>query len=235
MLLISLLLSSSGLIPSDVAAEQSYVGSSSLSAEEKEIVKRIERAYSKQAAMRVTAWRQLLQASRQQDELVQLKKINDFFNQLQFLDDIDVWGKEDYWATPLEFLGAGAGDCEEFSIAKYISLRELGVEDEKLRLIYVKALTLNQFHMVLAYYPTPSAVPLLLDNLSPDILQASQRPDLQPIYSFNGSKLWLMKQRGQGQLVGDASRIKHWQSLQQRMLHQQFAKPVLWLDANRRQ
>lgn len=149
---------------------------------------------------------------------------------MQFLDDIEIWGKDDYWATPLEFLGAGAGDCEEFSIAKYMSLRELGVNDEKLRLIYVKALTLNQFHMVLAYYPTPNAVPLLLDNLSPDILQASQRPDLQPIYSFNGNKLWLMKQRGQGQLVGDTSQIKHWQSLQQRVLHHQFAKPVLRLD-----
>ncbi|MGF1735102.1 transglutaminase-like cysteine peptidase [Photobacterium satsumensis] len=231
MLLISLLLSSGWFNPSEVAAEQAHSGSLPLSTEEQEIVKRIERSYSKQAAMRVTAWRQLLKASSQQDELVQLKQINDFFNQLQFLDDIDVWGKEDYWATPLEFLGAGAGDCEEFSIAKYLSLRELGVEDEKLRLIYVKALTLNQFHMVLAYYPTPSAVPLLLDNLSPDILQASQRPDLQPIYSFNGSKLWLMKQRGQGQLVGDASRIKHWQSLQQRVQHYQFAKPVLWLDS----
>lgn len=231
MLLISLLLSSGWFNPSEVAAEQAHSGSLTLSTEEKEIVKRIERTYSKQAAMRVTAWRQLLKASSQQDELVQLKQINDFFNQLQFLDDIDVWGKEDYWATPLEFLGAGAGDCEEFSIAKYLSLRELGVEDEKLRLIYVKALTLNQFHMVLAYYPTPSAVPLLLDNLRPDILQASQRPDLQPIYSFNGSKLWLMKQRGQGQLVGDASRIKHWQSLQQRVQHYQFAKPVLWLDS----
>ncbi|MCQ1058694.1 transglutaminase-like cysteine peptidase [Photobacterium sp. ZSDE20] len=230
MLLISLLLSTGWFNPSDVAAEQYHIGSDPLSAEEKEIVKRIERTYSKQAAMRVTAWWQLLKNLKQQDELTQLKQVNDFLNQMQFLDDIEIWGKDDYWATPLEFLGAGAGDCEEFSIAKYMSLRELGVNDEKLRLIYVKALTLNQFHMVLAYYPTSNAVPLLLDNLSPDILQASQRPDLQPIYSFNGNKLWLMKQRGQGQLVGDTSRIKHWQSLQQRVLHHQFAKPVLRLD-----
>ncbi|MGR5140318.1 transglutaminase-like cysteine peptidase [Photobacterium sp. DNB23_23_1] len=230
MLLISLLLSTGWFNPPDVAAEQYHIGSDPLSAEEKEIVKRIERTYSKQAAMRVTAWWQLLKILKQQDELTQLKQVNDFLNQMQFLDDIEIWGKDDYWATPLEFLGAGAGDCEEFSIAKYMSLRELGVNDEKLRLIYVKALTLNQFHMVLAYYPTPNAVPLLLDNLSPDILQASQRPDLQPIYSFNGNKLWLMKQRGQGQLVGDTSQIKHWQSLQQRVLHHQFAKPVLRLD-----
>ena len=230
MLLISLLLSGSWLQPTHVAAKKPSDETVQLSAEEIQIAKRIEQVYSKKAAMRVTAWRKLLKETKLQDELDQLKQVNDFFNQLKFLDDIDIWGKNDYWATPLEFLGTGAGDCEEFSIAKYLSLRELGVEDEKLRLIYVKALTLNQFHMVLAYYPTPSSVPLLLDNLTPDILQASQRPDLQPIYSFNGSKLWLMKQRGQGQLVGDASRIKHWQSLQQRVLHQHFAKPILRLD-----
>ena len=228
--LLSALLCCSGLHNAIAQAELSSASSVQLSDEEQAIVRRIEQAYTKQAAMRVTAWRQLLKASRQQEELEQLKLVNDFFNQLKFLDDIEIWGREDYWATPLEFLGAGGGDCEEFSIAKYLSLRELGVDDKKLRLIYVKALTLNQFHMVLAYYPTPSAVPLLLDNLTADILQASQRPDLQPIYSFNGSKLWLMKQQGQGQLVGDASRIKHWQSLQQRVLHQQFAKPTRWLD-----
>lgn len=230
MILISLLLNGIGLHTHYFAVAQPAISSAPLNAEEEEIVRLIKHTYGKQAAMRTTAWRQLLTASRQQDELAQLKLVNDFFNQLRFLNDIDIWGKEDYWAAPLEFLGAGAGDCEEFSIAKYLSLRELGVDDEKLRLVYVKALTLNQFHMVLAYYPTPSAVPLLLDNLTPDILQASQRSDLQPIYSFNASKLWLIKQRGQGQLVGDPSRIKHWQSLQQRVRHHQFTVPVLWLD-----
>ena len=64
--------------------------------------------------------------------------------------------------------------------------------------MYVKALKLNQLHMVVAYYPKPSAIPLILDNLKSDLLPASQRKDLLPIYSFNGSKLWLMKQKGQG-------------------------------------
>lgn len=173
--LVSTLLCSSWLHNAIAQTEFSSASSVQLSDEEQAIVRRIKQAYTKQAAMRVTAWRQLLKASRQQEELEQLKLVNDFFNQLQFLDDIEIWGREDYWATPLEFLGAGGGDCEEFSIAKYLSLRELGVDDKKLRLIYVKALTLNQFHMVLAYYPTPSAVPLLLDNLTADILQASQR------------------------------------------------------------
>ncbi|GAL09639.1 T1SS associated transglutaminase-like cysteine proteinase LapP [Vibrio astriarenae] len=92
---------------------------------------------------------------KQEPEQVQLSEINHFFNQMNFVDDIRLWGKKDYWATPLEFLGSSGGDCEDFTIAKYFSLLELGVPDKKLRLIYVKAIELDQFHMVLAYYSKP--------------------------------------------------------------------------------
>ncbi len=63
-------------------------------------------------------------------------------------------GLERLLGDPLEFLGSNAGDCEDFTIAKYFSLLELGVSDKKLRLVYVKTIELNQFHMVLAYYST---------------------------------------------------------------------------------
>ncbi|WP_245907112.1 transglutaminase-like cysteine peptidase [Photobacterium sanctipauli] len=201
-----------------------------LTPSEQQSIKLIRDAYGERAGLRVEAWRQLLKDIRQDDEMRLLEQVNDFFNQLRFLDDIEIWGKEDYWATPLEFLGVGAGDCEEFSIAKYFSLRELGMDDEKLRLVYVKALELNQFHMVLAYYPTPSAVPLLLDNLTPDIVVVSQRPDLQPIFSFNGSKLWLIKLQGKGELAGDASQIKQWNDLRSRFSGQQLAQPIIRLN-----
>lgn len=201
-----------------------------LTPDERQSVVLIEQAYGQRAGMRVTAWRRLLADIQQQRELAQLQQVNTLFNQLLFLDDIDIWGQLDYWATPLEFLGVGAGDCEEFSIAKYFSLRELGVADEKLRLIYVKALSLNQFHMVLAYYPSPSAVPLVLDNLTPNILRATERRDLQPIYSFNGSKLWLMKLQGEGQAVGRASQLKKWNLLRARFKGKQLAQPVIDID-----
>ncbi|WP_269459990.1 transglutaminase-like cysteine peptidase [Vibrio rumoiensis] len=94
----------------------------------------------------------------------------------------------------MQFLNAGGGDCEDFSIAKYYTLRELGVDDEKLRLIYVKSLTLNQFHMVVAYYETPSSMPLILDNIDGEIKPASQRSDLVPVYSFNATNLWITKE-----------------------------------------
>jgi predicted transglutaminase-like cysteine proteinase len=186
--------------------------------------------YGERAGKRVTAWRNIINDNASQDIDTKLQEVNNFFNQLIFIDDIKLWGKEDFWATPLEFLGVGAGDCEDFSIAKYFSLRELGVADNKLRLVYVKALKLNQFHMVVAYYPTPSSVPLLLDNLDGDIKPATKRPDLLPIYSFNASKLWLMKQKGQGQLAGKASRLSLWNDLRQRSDRIKLNRPKINFD-----
>ncbi len=182
--------------------------------------------YGERAGKRVTAWRGMVGNSQSLSELDKLDRVNDFFNQLYFVDDIDLWGKKDYWATPLEFLGAAAGDCEDFSIAKYFSLRELGIDDKKLRLVYVKAIRLDQFHMVVAYYPTPSSEPVLLDNLDPEIKRASLRRDLLPIYSFNGSRLWLMKERGQGELAGKASRLGLWNDLRTRVESLKMQKPI---------
>ncbi|WP_432451815.1 MULTISPECIES: transglutaminase-like cysteine peptidase [unclassified Agarivorans] len=182
--------------------------------------------YGERAELRVRAWRQLIAESQTIAEAEQLNRVNDFFNQMLFVDDIEVWGQKDYWATPVEFLGAAAGDCDDFSIAKYFSLIELGVDDSKMRLVYVKSLTYNQFHMVVAYYKTPASVPIILDNINPRILPATQRGDLVPIYSFNGQHLWLMKEKGRGQLAGNSSRLKLWTDLQQRWRLNQLKKPV---------
>ncbi|MDX1302235.1 transglutaminase-like cysteine peptidase [Photobacterium sp.] len=198
--------------------------------EELKQINKVAQFYGERAGKRVNAWHQLINDIATTDESAKLAEVNSFFNQLIFIDDIKLWGKTDYWATPLEFLGAAAGDCEDFSIAKYFTLRELGIADNKLRLVYVKALNLNQFHMVVAYYPTPSAVPLLLDNLNGDIKPANERPDLLPIYSFNGSKLWLMKQKGQGQLAGNSSRLSLWNDLRQRSTHIQLHRPNINFD-----
>ncbi|WP_434363030.1 transglutaminase-like cysteine peptidase [Parasalinivibrio latis] len=190
-------------------------------------VAKVEKVYGARAGKRVTAWRHIVDSSSNLSEKEKLEKINTFFNQLYFVNDIDLWGKKDYWATPLEFLGSNAGDCEDFSIAKYYSLRELGIDDKKLRLVYVKALSLNQFHMVVAYYPTPSSVPLLLDNIDPEIKLASKRRDLVPIYSFNGTKLWLIKEQGAtSQLAGNSNRLGLWNDLRSRVDKLKLKKPV---------
>jgi hypothetical protein len=71
--------------------------------------------------------------------------------------------------------------------------------------------------MVLTYYSSPGAMPLVLDNLNPRILPANKRNDLAPVYSFNGDGLWLAKSRGRGLRVGTSKRINLWQDLKARM------------------
>ena len=126
-------------------------------------------------------------------------------------------GKRRLLGTPIEMLSIGAGDCEDYSIAKYFTLKQLGVDEAKLRLTYVKAVEIGQAHMVLTYFEHRRAVPLVLDNLITEIKPATQRPDLIPVYSFNGTGLWLAKARGEGQRVGDSSRLSLWEDLEKRM------------------
>jgi len=135
---------------------------------------------------------------RNASDIEKLKGINDFFNnQIKFDDDMSIWGQQDYWATPLEMIGKGRGDCEDFTIGKYVFLRELNIPNDKLKLTYVKVQIggpyskIFQAHMVLSYYATPTAEPLILDNLIGDIRQASRRSDLTPIFSFNSEGLWV--------------------------------------------
>ena len=175
-------------------------------------LQRIERQYGPDARKRLKDWQALL-ADNQGSDRNKLERINRFFNTLTFVDDAIHWQTNDYWATPIEFLASQGGDCEDFAIAKYFSLMELGIAEEKLALTYVKALRLNQAHMVLTYYASPGAEPLVLDNLNGAILPASKRPDLLPVYSLNGSGLWLAKQRGKGKLIGSSDRLQRWREM----------------------
>ena len=173
--------------------------------------------YGTAGAQRLIHWQNLLTYSQNLSEAQKLVEVNDFFNRMHFIRDIDHWGEEDFWATPAEFLASGAGDCEDYSIAKYFTLRELGVSDDKLRITYVKAVALNQAHMVLSYFANPDAEPLILDNLVSEIRPASRRQDLAPVYNFNGDGLWLSRQRGEGVRVGEPDKIKTWTELRRRL------------------
>ncbi|TKB24766.1 sulfate adenylyltransferase [Desulfopila sp. IMCC35006] len=182
-----------------------------------ELLKSVESQYGEFAKRRLLSWQALIRDDSSTSDIEKLNKVNQFFNQVQFIADTIHWGKVDYWATPVEFLSTGGGDCEDFSLAKYFTLKALGVAESKLNMTYVKALQLNQAHMVVTYYATPGAVPLVLDNLVADIQPATNRKDLIPVYSFNGSGLWLAKSRGKGQKVGSSDRLKRWQDLLARM------------------
>lgn len=162
----------------------------------------------------------MLGETRAQHEQDKLRTVNDFFNRRIFFDDdISIWGQSDYWATPMEAMGKGRADCEDFSISKYYSLLELGIPVNKLRLVYVKAMQNGslQAHMVLAYYASPSAEPVILDNLISEIRPASRRPDLSPIFSFNSAGLW----QGTGNQSSNSS-LSRWQDLLQRARNEGF-------------
>ncbi len=168
-----------------------------------------------------TAWQNMLQSVRAGSDTERLKKINDFFNrQIRFGEDASVWSQPDYWATPIETLGQGAGDCEDFAIAKYFSLKEVGVASEKLRLIYVRAKTgttdAAQAHMVLAYYSQPDAEPLVLDNLIGDIRPASRRPDLVPVFSFNSEGVFSGISAKDSAPSAGTGRLSRWEDLLKR-------------------
>lgn len=169
---------------------------------------------------RIQAWDELIRASENLPEKDKLSSVNRFFNrQFRFSDDIRNWRQNDYWATPIEALVKGAGDCEDYSIAKYFTLRRLGVPSEKLRITYVKALQYNQAHMVLTYYASPTAEPLVLDNLIGEIRPASQRKDLLPVYAFNAEGLYLPGQTGR---KSDTKKLSRWQDLLKKMRAEGF-------------
>jgi predicted transglutaminase-like cysteine proteinase len=180
----------------------------------RQAIAKVEREYGESARERVVRWQELIRSSAGLSDLEKLRRVNDFFNKLDFISDIEHWGKEDYWATPLETLVSNGGDCEDFSIAKYFTLQEMGIPADKMRLTYVKALRLNQAHMVLTYFPAPDEDPLVLDNLEKKIRPASLRDDLLPVYSFNGNGLWLAKARfADSKEVGKANRLAPWRDV----------------------
>jgi predicted transglutaminase-like cysteine proteinase len=171
---------------------------------------------------RIDAWQNLLATQKQGTEVERLKAVNLFFNhQMVYTEDIDLWHEVDYWETPIEALWKGAGDCEDYAIAKYFSLRHLGIAADKLRITYVKALRQNRAHMVLTYYSTPNAIPLVLDSLMDPIKMASDRADLLPVYAFNGEGLWLTGATG-NKKVGDSKRLSRWQDVLKKMAAEGF-------------
>ena len=135
--------------------------------------------YGDEAAARVQRWQQLLIEMQDLTEAEKLKQVNNFFNnEVPFVSDLKHWKKDDYWATPYEALVTNGGDCEDYVIAKYHALRQSGVEASKLRITYVNAIRLNEAHMVLTYFPTKDAIPLVLDNLIHIIAKVDKRPEI---------------------------------------------------------
>jgi len=189
----------------------------------------VSRRFSPDAPKRLLIWQRLINdmkageavGARQGEakaEALTLRKTNEFMNQVPYYSDSVLWNQEDYWATPVEMLSIFGGDCEDYSIAKYLSLKELGIPAERLRITYVKAKSVGESHMVLAYYPRPDADPLILDNLVKEIKPASQRPDLEPVYSFNDDDIWLPSGLTR---KGGASQVRLWRELLEKLVREE--------------
>jgi predicted transglutaminase-like cysteine proteinase len=180
-----------------------------------------EQRYGTPARERLLDWESLLNSNAFSTELEKLEKVNEFFNRIPQIDDIEHWQRQNYWATPTELLASGGGDCEDFALAKYFTLRHLGVADEKLQITYVKIFLPKsgsiRSHMVLSYYATAESDPLILDNLVTDVLPALRRRDLTPVYGFNGTGLWLARERKQGRQVESIDEFSLWNDLLERM------------------
>lgn len=185
----------------------------------------VSKEYGKAAAGRILAWMLLLKDSRRLPVKEKLARVNNFFNRLPNVSDLRQWHANDYWATPFELLIVNGGDCEDFVIAKYFSLRELKVPEQKMRITYVKSFMPDHSivsHMVLSYYPCPQCDPLVLDNLTNSILPASKRKDLVPVFSFQGYDLLNSREKRDNSAAGGTTRsIPRWDDLLRRIAAQE--------------
>lgn len=174
------------------------------------LIQRAEKKYTTQSKNRFLALRDtLIKNLQDESDLKKINKVNTWINFIKYKSDKEVYGVSDYWATMYEFVGKGMGDCEDYTIAKYYILKELGISPKRLKFTYViykDRLGKNISHMVLSYLkiPKPKTTKdiLILDNNNRLVLPASQRKDLiKVVKMMNGdtgakSKKWKKLEAG---------------------------------------
>ncbi|WP_146146897.1 transglutaminase-like cysteine peptidase [Pseudomonas sp. BBP2017] len=171
---------------------------------------------SQASVQRVSDWRTLVFESTHLSDREKLRRVNAFFNRtIRYGEDTDVWSQADYWASPLETLEKGRGDCEDFALAKYFTLRLLGIPEDSLRLVYATQAKTRQAHMVLGYWADAGTEPVLLDNLEDGIRSFVQRNDLKAEFAFDELNLYNFDHAAL-QRVGSVGQLPNWLALVQR-------------------
>lgn len=144
------------------------------------------------------AWTKFLDSLKGKDKLTQIRAVNQRFNQAKYVTDRSNWGKNDYWNTPAEFM-RNFGDCEDYAIIKYLSLRRLGFTDDELRVVAVKDLNLKVGHAILiVFWIDPRnnhKRALVLDNQIGKVVDARAIRHYEPVFSIN-TKYWWRHQHG---------------------------------------
>lgn len=135
-------------------------------------------------------WRQLVARLSDKPRRERIDKVNAFFNRIPYVVDASNWGVADYWATPLQFLSR-AGDCEDYAIAKYVTLRQLGFSSEEMRIVVLDDTNLRVPHAILTVADGDRL--LVLDNQIPDVVDSKRILHYKAIYSINENRWWLHK------------------------------------------
>jgi predicted transglutaminase-like cysteine proteinase len=133
-------------------------------------------------------WQAVVDNLRDQDLMAQLRTINTEMNDKRYITDPVNWNLPDYWATPFQFMRKN-GDCEDYAIAKYMALRDLGVSVDDMRIVVLNDLNLRIAHAVLAVYVNGKAY--ILDNQISKVVPANSIHHYQPVYSINENGWWL--------------------------------------------
>jgi predicted transglutaminase-like cysteine proteinase len=133
------------------------------------------------------SWREVTAASKGKPQLEVLKVVNRYFNRWPYKVDIELYGVSEFWATPQEFMKR-SGDCEDYSIAKFFALRDLGFTNDQLRLVIVKDRIRRIGHAVLAVYAMNDI--LILDSLTDSIFSHRKHQHYVPQYSMNETTRW---------------------------------------------
>lgn len=134
------------------------------------------------------SWESLIQDLADRPLAEQVAAVDAFFNGVPYVEDSINYGVADHWATPREFLERG-GDCEDYAIAKYFTLKALGVDPAQMRLMVVEDLILDMPHAVLAVRVDDGI--MILDNQAAEPTSAAEISHYRPIYSINQEAWWL--------------------------------------------
>lgn len=132
-------------------------------------------------------WMAFLDGLKDKDQVTQIREINNYMNRAPYVTDPVNWGMKDFWATPGEFM-AKFGDCEDYAIAKYMSLRYLGYSEDVLRVVAVKDLNLKIGHAILVVYYNDK--PYVLDNQIKQVVPAEKIKHYLPVFSINTKAWW---------------------------------------------
>lgn len=156
------------------------------------MLQQVQAQYGKDAETRLRDWQRLVNLGRSKQELEKLEMTNNFINQVKFVSNPGYQNEVDFRIAPMEFLMQGSGDSEDFAIAKYITLRKMGIASKKLRLTYTETPAEHGPQMILTYYYSPGSEPLIMDHLKKPISSASIRSDISPLYSYQPKDIWLI-------------------------------------------